>query len=135
MAGAALGERMAHAGPVGQMHARLARKYDGCDDRLLAVADGQRGRGAQAVGETPEHRLGNLLQPWPDARGERDQTGRECEASVRLAADEVVVGKWPKEAVHGSAMRLERRGKFSDRKAVGVTRERLERAQASVQRQ
>jgi hypothetical protein len=45
---------------------------DGGDDRLLAVADGQRGRGAQPVGEPLEHRLGYLVQAWPDARGELD---------------------------------------------------------------
>ena len=84
---------MAHARAVGEMDELVPRCGHDRDDRLLAVANGQRRGRAKPVGELAQDGVGFLLEARLHPAGQLDQSGAEDIAPVGQAADEMVIGE------------------------------------------
>ena len=130
----AAGQRMTHPLPVGEMQARFARRHDGDDHRLVAVADRERGRRAQRICEALQHGLGRLDQAPLDAGGELDEPGRQDVATVGDATHEVMIDEWPQQAVDARTVRAQCRRQLGNREPLRVADQDLESTQAAVER-
>ena len=126
---------MAHTRAIGEVDELVTRDGDDGDDRLVAVANGQRHGDAKPVGELAQDGVGFLLEARLHTAGQLDQPGAEDVASVGQAPDEMVIGERREQAVHGGSVRPERVGEFGNGDPVGLPVQDRQGSQPAVEGQ
>ena len=98
-------KRVAQAGPVGDVEVGVARLEHGCHDRVLFVAERERGRRAHLVRDRLELGHGDLAQSRAHPAGQLDQADPEAEPPVLAAHHQALVGERAEQAVDASTVR------------------------------
>jgi hypothetical protein len=117
------------------VHVRPARLDDERHERLAVIAQRQRRRGLERVGQGLELRPRRVLQSRAHAAGELDEPDAQRVAPARVTHDEPLVQQRPEQTVDAGAMRLHLRRQGRDGQAVGVLGEDAQHPQPTLERQ